>query len=166
MAKKDRVTIQLLGLDKLKRKLTPDLYAKAARETLDHAAGAVAETARREAPDSLKDKIVHRVARRNPPRSAVIRVKKSGAGKRAKFIHGSTRNRGKKRTVPHRAPFGPHLKAWAKESGLPVWMAFRVIEQRGTPLNPFFHRARQAHGRTLEVSARRSFRGVGRFWSR
>ena len=160
------IDIKIRGFDELKKKLTPDLYAKAARQILDQTAGAVAATARREAPDSLSDKIVHRVSKRNPPHSAVVRVKKSGVGKRARFIHGSTRFRGKKRTVPHRPPFDPFLKKWAKEAGLPVWLAFKVIEKRGAPLDPFLHRAREAHGRTLEVKSRAAFPLIGRVWSR
>ena len=166
MARRGAMTIQLRGFDELKRKLTPTLYAQAARQILDGTAGKVAATARREAPDSIADKIIHRVSKRNPPHSAVVRVRKAGTGKRARFIHGSTRRAGMGRTRPHRPPFDPALRRWAKRRGIPVFLAMRAIERRGTAFKPFLSKARAAHGSTMRAEVRSTFPLIGRVWSR
>lgn len=129
------ITVELRGLTELRKKLKDDvLYGKAARHVLGYTAEKIAATAQANAPTGIK--VTSRVARKDPPRSAVVRVSNTGLGKHARAIHGPIR-RVAQRTRPYTPRPTPGLIAWAASKGIPVGAVIAAIKARGTPFQPF-----------------------------
>jgi hypothetical protein len=137
-----KLTVELRGLPELRKKLNDQLYAQAARHILGYTAGKIAVTAQSEAPTGIK--VTSKVARRNPPRSAVVRVSQSGLGKHARQIHGSIRNP-KLRSAPYTPRPTEGFIAWANAHGIPVGGLIQAIKRRGAKFQPFMRKGLDAN---------------------
>ena len=149
----------------MRKKLGPELVGPAARQILDEVASAVAADARAGAPESLKPLIYYRVSKAAVPRSAAVKVRRTGIGKLAIFIHGNARSDFVKRTKPHRAPPNRDLRAWARDHGPPLGGVLDSIAKEGTPFNKFLYRATVKNQGTIRAAVRRGEALLERMWN-
>lgn len=155
-----KINVAVYGLDELKRKLKDDvLFGEASRIMLDHIAGRIAATGSERAPGRFKGKVKHRVSRRVPPRSAVVRIYHPAA----RFVHGPVKP-GPARSKPHRPPLTPALKDWAARHGIPAGAVAVSVARRGTPFQPFLREAIEMNQGAAAEGIRKAEAEVKRVW--